>query len=154
MKIERSMQIAARPEKVWLHLTNPEKIRQWYFTLTQFEFAGEQVGEGTLIRIEDTIENAPIKIEAKVMEWITNERFGFEMTSGDGVKAYTQHWMIEKSSYGTRMTLMANIDLEVNLVKVIGSLFRRSTLEGDVSKMLNKLRDMVETTSSGSRSAA
>jgi hypothetical protein len=76
------------------------------------------------------------------------------MTAGDGVKVYSQRWMIEKSSYGTRMTLMANIDLEVNLVKVIGSLFRRSTLDSDVSKMLNKLRDMVETTSSGSRSAA
>jgi len=48
MRVERSVEIAAPPEKVWPFLIEPRKVLQWYIPLQSFEYSSEKHGiEGT-----------------------------------------------------------------------------------------------------------
>ena len=153
MKIEQSMQIATRPEKVWSYLTDPDKIRQWYSTLEAFGFIGEATsGEGATLAIRDGITGKMINVQAKITEWIDNERVAFEMTSGTGARVYSHRWVIETSAYGTHLVWHAHIEPETSVVDMLVGLFRGNTVEDKVKKMLNVLREMVESTRT--RSAA
>ena len=53
MEVQRSIAIAAPPEKVWAFLADPERILEWYFPLRRFEYTGEarhSVGAPFLLR--------------------------------------------------------------------------------------------------------
>jgi len=41
MRVERSVEIAAPPEKIWPFLVEPEKILEWCITFEKFEYTGE-----------------------------------------------------------------------------------------------------------------
>ena len=48
MKVQKSIEIAAPPDKVWPFLIEPEKILEWCITFLKLEYTGEQrSGVGT-----------------------------------------------------------------------------------------------------------
>ena len=51
MRVQRSIEIAAPPERIWPFLVEPEKIRQWCITFQKLEYTGDQrSGMGALRR--------------------------------------------------------------------------------------------------------
>ena len=47
MKIERSIETTAPPERVWPLLVTPEEILKWFMLLESFEYTSGQRGAGT-----------------------------------------------------------------------------------------------------------
>ena len=54
MIVQRSIEVAAPPEKIWPFLIEPEKIMKWFTLLRKFEYTGEKHnGTGTTFYYEE-----------------------------------------------------------------------------------------------------
>ena len=147
MRVERSIGIAAPPDKVWPYMIDPEKILKWCITFQRFEYIGEQQsGVGTPIYIEEKVNPMPLmKLRFRVTEWAENEVLAFNMTSGNLTKGYQQRWSIETTPSGSRFTFMENFVLPLGIIgKMIGPLAQRGS-SATVKKMLDILKGLVET---------
>lgn len=69
MKVQRSIEIAAPPEKIWPFLVEPDKILKWCITLEKFEYTGEQrSGVGTPFYFEEKAAGGLMKLNFVVTE--------------------------------------------------------------------------------------
>jgi len=146
MKVQRSIEIAAPPEKIWHFLVEPEKILQWCITFEKFEYTGEQrSGVGTPFYIEEKAGPMPLmKLNFAATEWEENKRLAFSMTSGTGVKGYEQRWTVEAIPSGSRFTFAEEVELPYGIIgKVIG-LVGQCSSGATVKKMLAKLKSLAE----------
>jgi uncharacterized protein YndB with AHSA1/START domain len=146
MRVERSVDIAASPEKTWPFLVEPERILKWVTTFKKFEYTSEQrSGVGTPIYVEEKAGPTPLmKLNFTVTEWVENVRLAYSMTSGSGVKRYEISENIEPTLAGSKFTFMENVELPWGIVgKLLGSIGQR-TAEGHIQKYLAKLKSLVE----------
>ena len=145
MRVQRSIEIAAPPERIWPFLVDPEKILEWCITLERFEYTGEQrSGVGTLFYFEEKAAGRLMKLNFAVTEWVKNERIAFSMTSGNMVKGYEQRWMVETTPSGSRFTFTEEIELPFGVIGRILGLFARRRSEAIVGEMLAKLKSLAE----------
>ena len=78
MKIQRSIEIAAPPEKIWPFLVEPEKILQWCITFIKFEYTAEKrTGVGATFYLEEKAGGPLMKLNFKIIEWLKNEKIAF-----------------------------------------------------------------------------
>jgi uncharacterized protein YndB with AHSA1/START domain len=145
MKVQRSIEIAAPPEKIWPFLVEPDDILKWVITFRKFEYTTEQrSGIGTPVYVEEKAGGPLMKINFSVTEWTENERLVLSMTSGTGVKDYQMRLAVEATPSGSRFTFMEETELPFGIIgKLIGAVGRR-TAEGHVAEMLSKLKSLAE----------
>ena len=145
MRIERSVEIAAPPEKIWPFLVEPEKIMQWFTLLKKFEYTGEQCsGVGTPFYIEEKAGGPLMKLNFTAAEWVENEKLAFKMTSGNFVKGYEQTWTVEATPSGSRFAFMEQVDLPYGIIGKLMGTFAQHGSEATVKEMLSKLKSLVE----------
>jgi uncharacterized protein YndB with AHSA1/START domain len=125
MRVQRSIEIAAPPDKIWPFLVEPEKILKWFTLLQKFEYTGEQrSGVGTPFYYEEKSGGRLMKLNYAVTEWVENERLAFSMTSGP-LKKDDQVWSIEAG-------------------KIIGALFAGRMIGKNLEEILAKLKSLAE----------
>jgi len=145
MRVQRSIEIAALPDRIWPFLIEPEKILKWCITLQKFEYTSEQRrGVGTTIYFEEKAGGPLMKLNFTVTEWVDNERLTFNMTSGNFAKGYEQRWTLEATPSGSRFTFMEDFKLPYGIVGKILGLFARFGSQANVKKMLTKLKSLAE----------
>ncbi|MFC1915317.1 SRPBCC family protein [Chloroflexota bacterium] len=145
MKVQRSITIAAPPEKIWPFMVEPDKILKWCITLTKFEYTGEQRGGvGTSFYFEEKIPGQLITLHFKITEWEENKRLAFSMTSGNFIKKYQQRWTVETIPSGSKFTFMEDIEFPYGIIGKILGLFARFGSQVTVRKMLTKLKGLAE----------
>ncbi|MBA7484542.1 hypothetical protein ES707_20070 [subsurface metagenome] len=146
MKVQKSIEIAATPEKIWPFLVEPERILKWYIPLQKFEYTSEQHGgAGAPFYFEEKVAGQLMKLNCVVTEWVENKKIAFSMTSGKGMKSYGERWTVEATPSGSRFTFMEQAELPYRIIdKLIGPLAQRMS-GAIVEKMLVKLKSLVET---------
>jgi uncharacterized protein YndB with AHSA1/START domain len=146
MRLQKSIEIAAPPEKIWPFLVEPEKILKWCITFQKFEYTGEQRGGvGTPIYIEEKAGPTPLmKLNFAVTEWVENERIAFKLTSGTGVKGYELSETIEATKDGSKFTLTENVEMPWGIVGKLLESVGRGTAEGHFREYLAKLKSLAE----------
>ncbi len=145
MRVQKSVEIAAPPEKIWPFLVEPEKILEWCITLEKFEYTSEQRGGvGTIFYFEEKAAGRLMKLNFAVTEWVENKRIAFHKTSGNSVKGYEQSWTVEAAPSGSRFTFMEQVELPYGILGKIIGLFARRSSEATVGKMLARLKSLVE----------
>ena len=146
MKVQRSIEIAAPPEKVWPFLVDSEKIMKWCITFRKFEYTGKQrSGVDTAFYVEEKAGGPLMKLNFAVTEWDENKKLAFNMTSGTFVKGYEQTWVIDPTPPSSRFTFMEQVKLPYGVIGKIMELFARRGSEATVKEMLTKLKSLVET---------
>jgi hypothetical protein len=145
MRVQRSIEIEASPEEVWVHLSRSEKVLEWYIPLIRFEFTTEEKsGVGAPILFEQGSPLGTLQLDCVVTEWVENEVLAFKMTSGSIVKAYEERWTVAPTPSGSRFTFAEQGELPWGIVgKLIQPLAERSS-GATVEKMLAKLKSLVE----------
>jgi len=144
MRVQRSIEIAAPPERIWPFMAEPERVLEWYIPLQRFEYTGEQRGVGAPVYYEEKAGGMLIKLDCVVTEWVENERFAFEMTSGNMLKSYQERWTVESAPSGSRFTFMEQGELSLGIIgRIIGPLAGRSSA-ATMGKMLVKLKSLAE----------
>ena len=146
MRIQRSIEMAAPPEKIWPFLVEPEKILKWCITFKKFEYTGDQrSGAGTPFYTEEKAGPMPLmKLNFKISEWVENERLAFSATSGSGGKQYDQSWKIEAIPSGSRFTFMEIFELPFGIIGKLIGLVGRNMSRATAGKMLVILKSLVE----------
>ena len=145
MKVQRSMEIAAPPNKIWPFLVEPDKVLKWCTTLLKFEYTGEQrSGVGTPFYLEEKAGGPLMKINFVFTEWVGNERLAFKMTSGNFLKGYEQRWTVEAIPSGSRFTYMEDIKFPYGVIGKILGLFARFSSQAHLKEMLGKLKNLAE----------
>ena len=136
MRVERSIEIVAPPEKIWPFLVEPEKIMQWFTLLRKFEYTGEQKsGVGTPFYYEEKSGPQLMKLHYVVTEWVENERLVFVMTSGPA-KRDDQIWSVEATPPGSRFTLAEDYEMSWG---VIGKLMEKLVVGRIIGKHLEEI---------------
>ena len=145
MKVERSIEIAVPPEKIWPFLVEPEKIMKWFTLLQKFEYTGEQrSGVGTPFYYEEKSGGRLMKFNYKVTEWVENERLAFIMTAGPAKKD-DQVWSIEATPSGSRFTLMEDFEMPWGIIgKIMDALIVGRTIGKHLEEILANLKSLVE----------
>jgi uncharacterized protein YndB with AHSA1/START domain len=145
MKIERTVEIAAPPERVWQFFTSPAKVVQWSITFKKYEFTGEQRrGVGTPLYIEEKASGPLMKMNFEITEWVENERIRFRMVSGAPLRLYEFLWTLAPIDSGTKFTFCEEIVLPLGIIgRLVGSIGRGSSFKL-VAEMQSKLKSLVE----------
>ena len=145
MKVQKSIEIAAPPDKIWPFLVEPEKILKWCITFLKFEYTGEQrSGVGTTFYLEEKAGGRLMKLNFRITEWVENNRVAFSMISGTFVKGYEQSWTVEATQSGSRFTFIEEVKLPYGIIGKIMGLFAQRGSEATVGKMLPKLKSLAE----------
>ena len=135
MKIQRSIEIAAPPQKIWPYLVEPDKIMQWFTLLKKFEYTGKKhSGVGATFYYEEKSSPMLMKLHYKVTEWLENKKFAFILTSGT-MKKDDQVWSIDAIPTGSRFTMTEEVEM---LWGVIGKMMT-SMIGGSIGKNIEKI---------------
>jgi uncharacterized protein YndB with AHSA1/START domain len=145
MKVQRSIEIKAPPEKIWPWLIEPEKIMKWFTLLRKFEYTSEQRGgPGTTFYYEEKSGGQLMKMNYKVTEWVENSKIAFGVTSGS-LKKDDQVWSIEVTPAGSRFTMFEDLAMPMGIIgKFIGALFGQMMIGGNIKKILANLKKSAE----------
>ena len=145
MKVEKSIDIAAPPEKIWPFFVDPEKVLQWSITFRKFQYTGEQKsGVGTPLYIEEKAAGPLMKMDFKITEWVENERIRLQMTSKGPVKFYEQLWTLSPTDTGSKFVFYEEIIFPLGVIgKLIGLVGQGSSYK-TVTEMQAKLKSLVE----------
>ena len=145
VRIEKSISIAAPPEKMWPFLIEPEKFLKWWFTVQEYQPTGQPLsGIGSNFYAEEKCAGPLMKLNFTVTEWDENKKLAFIMTSGSGVKSYSQKWTIEASEVGSKFTLSEEWQAPFGVIGKISEIFLRGSSENLVEQYLLKLKNLVE----------
>ena len=129
MRVERSIEIAAPPQKIWPYLVEPEKILKWIITFQKFKYTSEQnSGVGTPFYVEEKAGPTPLmKINFVVTEWAENERLTARMVSGNMVTSYELIFTLEPTTSGSMFTFLEITEMPFGIIgKLIGAIGQRT----------------------------
>ncbi len=101
--IERSIWIKATPERVWLALTDPEQVEQWFAPGTKFRSSGD--GVGAKLYVEDPETGAEMYVQ--FLEVV--DRPHHLVLKSDAVPpdpAFVTDYRLETEKDGTRLTMI------------------------------------------------
>ena len=145
MRVERSIEIAAPPEKIWPFLVEPEKILKWFTLLRKFEYTGEQKsGVGTTFYYEEKSGPQLMKLHYVVTEWVENEKLAFVMTSGPA-KRDDQIWSIEATPSGSRFILTEDYEMPWGIIgKIMEKLLVGRIIGKHLEEILANLKSLAE----------
>ena len=145
MRVQRSIEIAAPPEKIWPYLVEPEKILAWFTLLQSFEYTSEKHDcVGTCFCWEETARGSPIKLSFAITEWSQNERLAFSNATANLENSYELAWTLASTPQGSRFTFAEELELPFgNFGKIMGVL-AGCREKYDIGKRLAKLKRLVE----------
>ena len=145
MRIQKAIEIAAPPERIWPFFVEPDRVLQWYSTFRKFEYSGDlRSGVGTPLYIEEQAVGPVMKLHFEVTEWKENEKLTLRLVSGSGVKAYEQQWSLEPAAPGSRFTFMEEIEFPCGVLgKLLGLVAQRMSA-ATVDKIQAKLKALAE----------
>ena len=145
MRIQRSIEVAAPPEKIWPFLVEPKKILKWFTLLKKFEYTGDKrSGVGTTFYYEEKSGGQLMKLNYVVTEWVKNERLAFSVTSGS-LKKDDQVWSIEALPSGSRFTMFEDLEMPWGIIgKIIGALFGGMMIGKNMEHILANLKKLAE----------
>ena len=145
MRVQKSVDIAAPPVKIWPYFIEPEKVLRWCITFKKFEYISDQHGGvDTLIYIEEQAGGPLMKMQFKIKEYKENEKLSLQMVSGSGVKAYEQSWSLTPTPLGSQFTFMEDVTLPYGFIGELIGNFMSAGSAATVGKMLAKLKSMAE----------
>ena len=104
MQVQMSVDIEAPPEKVWPYLVEPEKAMEWYTMLKTFEYTNGEGGPDSTFYWEEDVRGKIYSNHFKTTEWVENQVFAYEMTSGNFFKAYSERWEVKPTETGSQFS--------------------------------------------------
>jgi uncharacterized protein YndB with AHSA1/START domain len=145
MRVQKSIEIASPPPKIWPFFVEPEKVLQWCITFKKFEYTSNQrSGVGTPLYIEEQAGGSLTKMQFEVTEWKVNENLALRMVLGANYVSYDQQWSLEPIPLGSRFTFMEEIIFPRGVIgKLIGLIAQRMSA-ATIVKMLTKLKALAE----------
>ena len=144
MKIQRSVEIAVAPERVWPFLIDPQKIMKWFTFLKRFEYTTAKVsGNGTTFFYEERSGPQTMKLNYEVTNWIDNSTLAFKLTKGP-LRRDDQIWSLEPTATGTRFTMTEEVEMPWGSIGRVLDRFLSGMITKNMEKILGNLQKQAE----------
>ena len=144
MRLQKSIEIAAPPEKVWPFLVESKEIIRWFTLLRKFEFTGsKQSGPGATFYYEEKSGPWVMKLSYVVTEWVEPKRLVFVLTSGP-LKKDDQVWNLEAIPSGVRFIMVEDFEIASGAVGRILDHLLSGITGRRIEKILLNLKRLVE----------
>lgn len=145
MKVEKSVNISASPDKIWPYLTEPQKMKMWFDTFKKVEFLNKKhSGLGTTYYIEEKVPGPLRKINFEAVNWDENKRLTLRMTSGVGVKSYEINWELKAEQSDTIFYFTEDVGMPFGIIGSIMGILGQKTADKMVEGMLLNLKKISE----------
>jgi len=145
MRVRKSVEIAAPPEKVWPYFVEPEKVLAWYATFRRFEYTTDQrAGVGTPVYIEEQTGGGLSRMKFEVTDWKENEKLALRMVSGGNYRSYRMEFSLERTASGSRATFMETVELPYGVIGRLVGVAGERISAAMVGKMEAKLKALAE----------
>ncbi len=145
MKVEKSIEISADPEKIWPFLVDPAKIVMWFDSFKKCEYTSEKhSGVGTAYYVEEKVPGPLRKINFEAINWDENEKLTLKMTSGKNVNSYEIRWNLETAQSGTKFHFVEEVGMPFGVIGKVLGIIGQGTADKMVEGMLNKLKNLSE----------
>ena len=145
MKINKTIEIFARADKIWPYLAEPLNIMKWCSTVKRiFQTSEQSGGVGTAFYFEEKAVGKMMKLHFVVTEWDFNRSVAFRMTSGNLVRGYEQRYTLEPTSNGIMLTCFENVTLPFGILGKFAEIFRKPVSEAHIDRMSIKLKSLGE----------
>jgi len=145
MKFERSIEIAAPPQKIWPLIFQPENLLQWHPRAQRFDFMCEQhSGVGATFYMEGKSDGGVMRSVCEITEWQENKKFAFHEILGM-TKKFDAAFTIEATETGSRLTMLWDTVLPYWIIGKIMLLFFRKQWAKMTDQMLTNIKRLAET---------
>ena len=144
MRVVGTVEINAPPEAVWPYLVEPEKCMQWFDNLKVYRWDGDERGVGATFFWEELSGKTTYDLHFRTTEWEENRVFGYEMTSGDFFKSYTERWTLSPTNGGCTFGFDDQIEFPWGpLGKAIGAVAKKRSAS-DGQRIMRTLKQLAE----------
>ena len=142
MKVSMSVDIEASPEIVWGYLVEPEKTKQWFTALKEYDWTSAPGGVGSTFHWYEEAGGRKYNIDFETTEWDPPHVFGYRQTEGD-FKSYTERWVVEETPTGSRFTFNDHIEFTGPFAFII-DIFAPRTARKTGGEILQTLKRLAE----------
>jgi uncharacterized protein YndB with AHSA1/START domain len=145
MKVEKSINIKASPEKLWPLILKKGNLLQWHPNAQEFDYIGEQnSGVGAKFYMVGKSNGRPIKSVCEVTEWQENRRLVFREILGM-TKKFEIGFDIEPTETGSKLTMVWNTVMPYWIIgQIMLWTMGKQWLEM-TEKMLENIKKLAET---------
>ena len=144
MKVERSIEIMAPPEKIWSLITERENLLRWHPRAQRFDFIGEQhSGVGATFYMVGEMNGRPMRSVCEITEWQENKKFAFHEVLGM-TKKFDAVYIIEATETGSRLTMMWDTVMPYGIMGKIMLLFFGKQWVSMTDGMLANIKRLAE----------
>jgi len=145
MKVSDSIEIRAPPEEIWPYLTEPDKTKEWFTPLKEFDYIDKNPeGVGSTFHWKERSGKREFDLYFRTTEWVPNRAFGFRMTHGDFMKSYEERWTIEPRNGGSVFSFNDQIELPYGPIGKMIGYFAKKQSQADGKMVMANLKRIVE----------
>ena len=144
VRIEKSIEIKAPPEKVWEMLAF-DRMPEWSEQYKSVEYTSEvrtpedkyRVGASCRINTKEGL------VEIEIMESLKNEKIMYRVQGMKGVRNVNGTFTLKPTEAGTKITAVSDYEMSNLMMKMLAKLVS-SAVEKDFEKGLEKLKSILE----------
>lgn len=141
-KVDGSVWINAKPEKVWPFIVEPEKKLQWLTEIHKQEWIDERpIGVGTRFYVEKEIREEVRRYDCVIERLEENRRFDFT-ADAPGFSKLRAEWELVPEGEGCRFTMREQINVRAGWL--VDKLFVQPSATRAVRGFLAQLKNLVE----------
>ena len=145
MKVEKSIEIAASPEKLWPLLTKRENLLKWHPSAQTFDFIGDQQsGVGATFYMVGKGDGRLMRSVCEINEWQENKKFAFHEIWGM-TKKFEAEYIIYATKTGSRLTMIWDTVMPYWIIGQIMLLLFRKQWVKMTDEMLVNIKKLAET---------
>ena len=148
MHVQMAVDIEAPPNKVWPYLVEPDKAMEWYTMLKKFEYTNDEPGPDSTFYWEEEVRGKIYSNHFRTTEWVENQVFAYEMTSGNFFKSYTERWGIEETPTGSRFSFNDTVEFPYGPFGKIMGWFGERMAKKSSQEILQNLKRLAEASTS------
>jgi len=147
VRIEKSIEIRASPEKVWEMLAF-DRRPEWMEGIKSVEYTSEVRKPMDKYRVGASAHMTEKHGESdlEITESLENEKMAYSVRGYRGSRSTVAVCTLKPTEAGTEMTFAIDYEVTNLIFKALDKLFIRRALDKDVEKFLEKLKSILEKT--------
>ena len=142
-RIDRSVEIKVRPEKVWA-IVSWDRVPEWFDIIKKVEHVSEiKDGLGATAHVFAKAGGIKAEWTSEVFEWKENEKISWHSTGGQ-VKM-TSSMTFNPINNGTKLTFQMDYDMPYSILgKIIDKLWVGKDIDASMERGLKKTKEIFE----------
>jgi uncharacterized membrane protein len=142
-KLEKSLEIKAKPQEVFNYIKDFEKMTQWNSDFKSVKItSSKKEGIGVTAHILTKLSGKEMELDMETIEWVDNKQLSWK--SAEPMES-TGGFTLEPTDAGTKLIMKMDYELPYSVLgKLLDKIKISKEMEEDITKSLEKLKNILE----------